>query len=112
MKDDFLIRITKLSISLMKRSLRTNYGLFAVSFALFILNIFILCFTISTHLWVTGIAIGVTGMNCLWIWMMLWETRLDLRLEKEKLEWLEKRDESYRPGSIIGAGEAVEGIRG
>lgn len=93
MSEDSLIRMSEMSIKCMKRSLRTNYGLFSLSLFLFMLNAGFIVFGVSSKPWLTGIAVGVTGMNCLWMWLLISEMRIDLKLEKEKLAWLERRHE-------------------
>ena len=93
MKDHFLIEMSKLAISMHKRNLRTNYVLLLLNALICLWNIFIIYKSISTMPWATGIAIGVTATSCFWVWASIFETRLDIRLEKEKLAWLEKSNE-------------------
>jgi len=94
MKDNFLIRITETSIKFNKRSLRTSYGVFILNLTVCLFNVLILYTNTSSSLFIGGIGIGVSGISCFWIWLVIWETRMDLRIEKEKLSWLQKRNES------------------
>lgn len=94
MNNYLLIRITKNHIAFNKRNLRTNYGLFILNLGICAWNIFNIYSNTSYSIWLPGIGVGVTGTTCLWIWINMWEIKLDIKIEKEKLNWLEKVNET------------------
>lgn len=91
--DDFSIAIARSNISITRKLLRIGYAILLVILGVFALNIYNLCSGISHIDWLTGIGIGVSGTTSFSIWISMWEAKLDLRLEKEKLFYLEQRVE-------------------
>lgn len=87
---EFEIEMARSSIAMDKRIIKTNFGLILLNVGLCLWNIYNLWIGVSHLSWLTGIAIGCTGTSSLWTWLTMWETKLDLKNEKEKISRLEK----------------------
>lgn len=92
MRNDFYKEMSEVRIELDRRILRSHYGLF-------ILNAIVFLFCCVTTLnnphanWFSGVGIGATFSGGFWLWLNIWEARLNIKIEKEKLAYREKRDE-------------------
>jgi len=83
-----------------RKALKTNYALLVLNMALFIFNAWELYQGVQFG-WITGFAAGSTGIGAFWIWLLIWEMRSDLRIDKEYLKHLEKsRDDRNFQGVI------------
>lgn len=91
--DEFSIEIARSNIACNRRIVRTNFGLILLNVGLCAWNIYNLCTGFSHWNWLTGIGIGCTGTTSIWVWINMWETRLDMKLEKDRLARLEQRRE-------------------
>ena len=87
-----LKEISKLRIASYKQQLQSYYGLFAFGLLASFFNALLLYRHISTHRALTGGIIGTCLYGAMLTWFNISETRLSLRLEREKLAWLEKQD--------------------
>lgn len=98
--DDFSIEMARTNIACTRRILKANFASLLVNAGLCGWNIYNLYSGFSHINWLTGIAIGCTGVTSLWVWFSMWEARIDLRSEKERIAILEKhRDERVRKGA-------------
>jgi hypothetical protein len=85
-----LIKISHGQISFSRRILKTNYSLFILNAGLSLWNIINIYYHQDNLSWIPAIATGFGTCCCAWIWLNIWETRLDIKIEKQKLSYLEK----------------------
>lgn len=93
MKNEFYIEMCKNHIKMSKRILRANYALLILNTALFIYFI-VNVYMGYTNSWFGGVGIGCSGCTSFWIWLNIWEIRMDIKIEKEELSWREKYNET------------------
>lgn len=97
MKNEFYIEMCKGKIEMNKRILRTNYGLLILNTIVFIGCVYSVYLN-GGHGWFSGVGVGASGCTSFWIWLGILENRMDLKIEKEKLAWWEKYNETGYTG--------------
>ena len=97
---DFSMDSTRSSIKMGRKALKTNYALLVLNMALFMFNIWELYQGVQFS-WITGFAAGSTGIGALWVWLLIWEIKSDLVLDKEYLSRLNELRESRNLDGMI-----------
>ena len=96
---DFSMDMVKDNIKSTKRAIRTNYGLFIMNAGLVILNGSLVYKGVSNL--VGEISLGALSVNCLWILLHIIDYRMDLKLDKQRLTYMdEHRDNENVKESI------------
>ncbi len=84
--------IAESELRINRKQLKNNYIWLLVIFGAFIVDILNLYF--FNRSWIVGLSIGITGIVVLFIWLSIWETRNDIKYNKENLKLLEKHREN------------------